>query len=163
MLPTAGNAAPAAPADERLLALAAALRAAHAREVDAVGALMRAEATGNGSAVRRAAAAADAAFDARTALMHECAALPARGLAGLAAKAALVCRALSHGATAADGWLASSLAADVARLAPDAAAEDAASVPAAAGSALPGEARRDHAGREATIGDAARCTDRAAG
>ncbi len=128
-LPVAARAEPSAipatidPAgDGRLLALAAALRGAHAREMEAVQVLMRAEAARDERATARAAAASHAAFDARTDLMDGVAGIPAEGLAGLAAKAALVCRALEHGPTRADCRLADSLLADVARLVPEATA-----------------------------------------
>ena len=84
---------------------------------------MRAEAARDGREMEVAAALADAAFDARTALMADIAGTPATGLAGLCVKAALVCRALEHGPTRADCRLAESLLADVARLEPLAALE----------------------------------------
>ena len=121
MLPGAAGATPQANKDARLLALAAKLRGAHAREVEAVQVLMRAEAARDGLGTQNAAAAADAAFDTRTVLMEEVAGLPAEGLAGISVKAALVCRAMERGSTAADSRVAESLLADIARLAPSAA------------------------------------------
>ena len=104
--------------DAALLEIAAGLRAAHARELETVRLLMVAETSRNARAAEAAAQAADEAFDARTELMERMAGIPARGLPGMAAKAALICRALEQEATAADRLLADSLLADVVRLVP---------------------------------------------
>lgn len=65
-------------------------------------------------------AVADAAFEEWFDIILRMASIPAEGLTGLAVKAAHACRALEGGDTVADGELADSLKADIARLVPGA-------------------------------------------
>ncbi|PZP45887.1 MAG: hypothetical protein DI601_08100 [Azospirillum brasilense] len=119
-MPLLPAATPTDRSDAVLLTLAAELREADRRHEAATIAFSRAEGSPTAEAARKA---MDAASDACDALLLRMSETPASGLAGLAVKAALIVRATEwSGLTEAENGLADSLAADIARLVPQAVA-----------------------------------------